>query len=626
VSVTWIVLVAIAILFVNLAVNGLLLWLTCKLCGVESRRGSHPTYFRSVATAFMVVVFNVAINVISWLAIVRIPAEFQLISVVPLSLLSLASIPLAIALVLRPTIGKTLLVSVVWTVLNVLFGVGIFFAMRTNLAEAFVIPTGAMADTLFGYHKEVICPKCSLAFQVNASAEVERQPPEMVTGCVCPNCRYELQRKEVPVEVAGGDRVLVAKGLTQRLFGRPGRFDIVVFDYPEEPIKNNEPIRYIKRLVGLPGETIGIHNGKLYYLDPSESAHYDDGAVRAEDLRRQRYMHVDEPREVYDWLKNHEHFKIIRKTPDQIDALKRIVYDDEHPASDLPGPEWKRWTSAEEIGAWKESSPHGYSHAASSKDQIDWLRYHHILREGNGKAELITDFLGYNSYVFASGGYPHSHPETNWVGDLLIECEATVEQADGEFLMELSKGVERFLARWDLASGECTIQRVFGQSYIVLGKQPSELRTGTHLLRFANVDDRLVVWVGKSLPFGDGVAYDPPLERGPTRENDLEPAQIGVRKGGVTIRKLKLWRDNYYTIKPGFPDANDVNWSDPADWQKLRDLPAKTFYVQPKHYFCLGDNSAESSDSRSWGLVPEKMMIGRALAVYYPFPRVGSVK
>jgi hypothetical protein len=34
----------------------------------------------------------------------------------------------------------------------------------------------------------------------------------------------------------------------------------------------------------------------------------------------------------------------------------------------------------------------------------------------------------------------------------------------------------------------------------------------------------------------------------------------------------------------------------------------------------------ESSDSRQWGLVPQRLMIGRALMVYYPLPRAGSVK
>ena len=36
-------------------------------------------------------------------------------------------------------------------------------------------------------------------------------------------------------------------------------------------------------------------------------------------------------------------------------------------------------------------------------------------------------------------------------------------------------------------------------------------------------------------------------------------------------------------------------------------------------YWALGDNSANSSDSRAWGTVPEENIVGRAAFVYYPF-------
>src|SRR5207253_3593483 len=91
-----------------------------------------------------------------------------------------------------------------------------------------------------------------------------------------------------------------------------------------------------------------------------------------------------------------------------------------------------------------------------------------------------------------------------------------------------------------------------------------------------------------------------------------------------SVHHLKLWRDTYYTVEPGAPDyaglpnANHGNWADP-NWEVLNALPGKTLYVQPGHYLCMGDNSPESSDGRSWGLVPERLMLGRAMLVYYPF-------
>ena len=45
-------------------------------------------------------------------------------------------------------------------------------------------------------------------------------------------------------------------------------------------------------------------------------------------------------------------------------------------------------------------------------------------------------------------------------------------------------------------------------------------------------------------------------------------------------------------------------------------------YVLPEgHYFALGDNSYNSSDSRYWGPVPEENLVGRGLLVYWPFNR-----
>ena len=48
-------------------------------------------------------------------------------------------------------------------------------------------------------------------------------------------------------------------------------------------------------------------------------------------------------------------------------------------------------------------------------------------------------------------------------------------------------------------------------------------------------------------------------------------------------------------------------------------FPGEKVVVPPRRFLALGDNSAASYDSRFWGFVPEKDVVGRPLFIYYPF-------
>jgi signal peptidase I len=65
-------------------------------------------------------------------------------------------------------------------------------------------------------------------------------------------------------------------------------------------------------------------------------------------------------------------------------------------------------------------------------------------------------------------------------------------------------------------------------------------------------------------------------------------------------------------LYPGYTYANDRYGIE------LLTGPGVTYKVPAKSYFAMGDNSPRSQDSRYWGIVPDKDVVGRPLFIYYP--------
>ncbi len=251
-------------------------------------------------------------------------------------------------------------------------------------AEGFVIPTGSMAPTLMGRHKEIVCPECGYVYTVNADREVEAVPPNMGAGPriqwgTCENCRFEAAVGDAPS--FSGDRIYVMKdGVSLPILSGAGRvhldrWNVAVFKLPEKP-----EVRYIKRLVGMPNEVLRIQEGDVW-VKPQDGPGEFERPPRP--LEHQQAMQV-------------------------------MVYDDRHRAASLRGDvSWSRWSTAES-GVWTEPEPGTF---VPDRGASGWseLRYRHIvsapeqwqaIRDGRRpatppRATLITDYTSYNTDLAA---------------------------------------------------------------------------------------------------------------------------------------------------------------------------------------------------------------------------------
>jgi signal peptidase I len=99
---------------------------------------------------------------------------------------------------------------------------------------------------------------------------------------------------------------------------------------------------------------------------------------------------------------------------------------------------------------------------------------------------------------------------------------------------------------------------------------------------------------------GDIIVFHYPLDT--TR--DFIKRVIGLPGDTITVTSNAVWVDG---VK-----LNEPYVSAEANFQ------GETWHVPPGDYFVMGDNRPVSDDSRTWGFVPQKDLVGKAVLVYWP--------
>lgn len=400
--------------------------------------------------------------------------------------------------------------------------------------------------------------------------------------CNCPRCG-------IPVSVGGGWRPHPGEGATDRAYQGAwcpncGHTDLRLSDVPEttgdrllvdktsfewrrprrwevavfrNPSDGSKP--YVKRIVGLPGERIQIRDGDVY---------------------------VNE--------------EICRKTLSESRPLRVLVFDQ----SFEPPQTWRdRWmegplSASTPLGDDRSTFPAAdivqgpilrWPESLRDKD-FRWITYRHWLLDEQ-REEFIRDWFAYNG-----GAVRH---ELSEVHDFSVEFDVRVESGVGGLAFSMYDG--RSIIHVEVPIGDdpnpIGSVRVHGTGEArTFTFEPGLTPGQTRRVEFALVDRRV------SLALDGQEAIEPiDLPAGVLRRGVSRPFAIGVQGAAVTIRNFRLYRDVYYTNS----GRNGVH----AAWPLGRD-----------EYFVLGDNSANSEDSRHWLKpgVPLDLFLGRPLLLHQP--------
>lgn len=522
------------------------------------------------------------------------------------------------------------------TIESVIVAFILAFVFRAFVVEAFVIPTGSMAPTLYGEHWMHTCSRCGFEYAVGANRNQKGELVAPPSEVICPNCDWRSDRLRDTRTTDAGDRILVLKWpwSLASVFPSlgPQRWDVTVFKDPKDGETN-----FIKRLIGLPDEIIMILDGDIYVaktadvpadvlarFDAQRHLDYEIGLMpdsRERNAAREhaRRAGAELATDVAPYL------KIQRKTEAAQEALWMTVYDNDYPArrspSDRDGrlqtePRWRSRSNA-----WKIET--GVLKFANRSPEPAYVGF-------DGKT--IEDFYAYN----AGGNYDRSGFAT--VRDVCMRCVLLPKGGDGYLQVYIGKRENMFAITLS-ADGTVVLSRDRGAapaSVVARSKVPP-LEPGRPVrLEVRDVDYRVSLWVD-----GEEVLHTTDADYAPRIEELLAESGLDRKQSrGATIAigaadlEGELWhvvieRDVYYR-SPTISGQRNNAWDGLPGWATAGD-PIR---LRSHEYFVLGDNSPASEDGRLWtfygdhlrlrgeeyqiGTVPADQMIGKAFFVYWP--------
>jgi signal peptidase I len=166
------------------------------------------------------------------------------------------------------------------------------------------------------------------------------------------------------------------------------------------------------------------------------------------------------------------------------------------------------------------------------------------------------------------------------------------------------------------------------------GRMGHEILAGLQTLVSAAVYATLIVTFGFQVARVDGLSMAPTLEDhdrlivnklvyeiGEPRPGDIVMLYYPLNPEKMFVKRVIAQEGDTVRIVDGKVYVNDVPLHDdyvPEEFRSHDDSGPTV--VQQGYYFVMGDHRNNSSDSRHWGFVPKKYIIGKVQLRWWPIP------
>ncbi len=484
---------------------------------------------------------------------------------------------------------------------------------RTFLAEGYMISTGSMAPALLGYHKRVHCPTCHAEFPFGVAYDTDDPDDEAADNArrqrsTCPNCgQTGILVGDVPRN--HGDQLLVFKQMY--LYRSPRRWEVIVFRNPVEPTE-----AFVKRVVGLPGESIQMLDGDVHINGELCRKNWDEQRELRIPVHRHRGAEQDATAHPHWVAEEPERDDQPAWKPDD-DGFLLTGVDSDHVAW-VNYAHWIRaggeHQTSVSLDSWpREILPESVPHAGLRFDR----QTHRLscigampelvrdrLHELSSRAEFlsavddlyeqshvapVSDFYGYNSA-------DQQQPPVV-VRDLMWSGRVEVRKGRGEFRLEMSSGPQDFAAVFDFENGDVRLHLEDSEEPAATGSFLPSLFRGGAVIEMSLFDQQVLLAVN-----GKAVMPPFPFRTPPDSRVTRHPIRFGANGLTVRVDEIDVFRDVYYTslqAKHGISQPQELG---------------------PDEFFVLGDNSPVSHDSRRWGYaaVPRNLLVGKPFLVHLP--------